>query len=286
MRILGTGDTWYQGNYIMAITQQNLYIPGFNVPSIATNIDYDRLGVDKSVISVDYSVSPAVVTVKKGSIIEANGDTYLVDNDEVFAMANAAHNYITFDGTTFSSAATIGTWSTLKQGYYNGTVRTLRHYIDQAGETNLINIDFVCSDKTPASRYYAKCLVYMSGDDNTAGLHIVPFDTIDYDILGNYDTVSRKFTANKSGYYLINMHVVSVGMNMTISIYLYKNGINTLDSFNLSMYGGITKHSITILYLNQGDYIQIYTLLVMPYPYSALAGWANNQTYLLIAGLL
>jgi len=108
----------------MAIVKYNNYMPGFSVSNLQGNHDYDRLGIDQSDITVDYTVSPAEVTVHDGSVIEANGDTYLINGDEVFTMANAAHDYITFNGTAFSSAATVGTFDQVKNGYYNGLVKT------------------------------------------------------------------------------------------------------------------------------------------------------------------
>lgn len=255
----------------MAITQQNLYIPGFNVPSIATNIDYDRLGVDKSVISVDYSVSPAVVTVKKGSIIEANGDTYLVDNDEVFAMANAAHNYITFDGTTFSSAATIGTWSTIKQGYYNGTVRTLRHYVDQSGCGNAIMIDLSYQNLLLATKKYDRIKVGLSSDISANYNAILQLNNVLFDQLGNWDIASYKFISSESGYYKLSISILMVNATARPHRNQYALGY-IINGVNLG-YGSVLQSSgtvypsmpglnrsigIDLIYLKKDEYIQYY----------------------------
>ncbi len=249
----------------MAITQQNLYIPGFDISSIAKNIDYDRLGVDKSVISVDYSVSPAVVTVKKGSIIEANGDTYLIDNDEVFAMANAAHNYITFDGTTFSSAATIGTWSTIKQGYYNGTVKTLRHYINQSNENEMILIDITMNDNWMT---YNKDLlkVGLTANFNTSGAWTkLPLNNTAYDILNSWDETNYEFHPSESGKYLLIVKIEGIALTAVYPYYsmrIYKNGatiINEKPSWQNGMVTGYNKTfcMMDIVSLIKTDYIDL-----------------------------
>jgi len=124
----------------LGIIQKNLYLPGQNLTNLAQNVDYNRLGLDRCNITVDFNVSPANVTIKQGSLIEVNGNLYAIEAaDYVFAMANATHNYITFTDNplpAFSSAASIGTYNNAKLGLYDGTnlIRTLRWYIEQGAE--------------------------------------------------------------------------------------------------------------------------------------------------------
>ena len=128
----------------MAIEQLNSYMPGQNLNNLANNVDYNRLGDDKTLIEADFSGSPAEITVKIGSLWEVNGNLYTIDTaDEVFTMDNAAHNYITFnEATEFGSAATAGTWDAEKQGFYqaDGVTRTLCWYIDQTDEYTRRNL--------------------------------------------------------------------------------------------------------------------------------------------------
>lgn len=136
----------------MAIVQKNLYTPGQNLNNQAENIDLNRVADDKSFITVNFGTSPATVTIKAGSLIEVNGNQYAIETaDEVFQMSNASHNYITFNGTTFASAASIGTFDSLKAGYYTGTARTLKWHIDQTNSTYSIETSIynVISSITP-----------------------------------------------------------------------------------------------------------------------------------------
>jgi hypothetical protein len=124
----------------MAITQLNLYTPGQNLSNLANNTDYNRLGVDKTNISVNFGTTPATVSIKQGSIIEANGNLYTVSGaDFSFQMTNATDNYIAFaEGTpTFNSVTVKGTYRDDKLGTYQAddSTRTLRWYIDQTEET-------------------------------------------------------------------------------------------------------------------------------------------------------
>lgn len=128
----------------MSIVQKNLYTPGQNLNNQAENIDLNRVGDDKTFIDVNFGTSPATITIKTGSRIEANGNLYSVEsNDAIFQMASTSHNYITFNGTSFSSAASMGTFDAAKGGYYTGTTRTLRWYIDQTNSMYSIDLTIV-----------------------------------------------------------------------------------------------------------------------------------------------
>ena len=94
--------------------QVNLYIPGQNLTNLALNVDYTRLGYDGIDISVNFAVSPAEVTILKGSIFEANGNFYVQDEDYTFTMSVDTHNYIGYDGDTWSSYANKGTYTAEK----------------------------------------------------------------------------------------------------------------------------------------------------------------------------
>jgi hypothetical protein len=129
----------------MAITKRNLYLPDRNLANLTVNVDDNRLGLDTSEISVDFTTSPATVTVKQGSIIEVNGNSYsITGTDYVFQMANASHNYITFTddpAVGFSSAANVGNFNAQKQGFYQtgNLIRTLGYYIAQTDKRVIEN---------------------------------------------------------------------------------------------------------------------------------------------------
>ena len=116
----------------MAIVQVNNYIPAKDVPDLQVNHDYDRMGIDLTVVTVDFTGSPCTVTVKSGSIIEYDGDTYELDADEVFVAAADDDDVIRFDGAAFYTSSGIGTFDAEKNGFYSGGDRTLKWYIDQA----------------------------------------------------------------------------------------------------------------------------------------------------------
>jgi hypothetical protein len=98
--------------------QLNLYLPNRDLDNLANNVDYNRLAYDGIEIDVDFGVSPAKITIKKGSLIEVNGNLYTATTDEDFTMSLASHNYIVFDGISWSSASGKGTYSPEKQGFY------------------------------------------------------------------------------------------------------------------------------------------------------------------------
>lgn len=126
------------------IDQNNLYIPSQSISSLTENVDDNRFSRDETNISVNFGTTPATVSIKAGSVIEADGDTYLVEtSDFSFQMTNTTDNYVVFDPAVpdFKSASVKGTYNNTKLGVYQtGNVkRTIRWYIDQTEET--YNID-------------------------------------------------------------------------------------------------------------------------------------------------
>jgi len=131
----------------MGITQRNEYLPAQDLSNLSANVDDTRIGVDQTQISVNFTTTPATVTVKVGSIIEVNGNSYLITaSDETFQMDSASDTYLTFSdnpSTVFDSTTTKGTFDTTKQGFYQADTitRTLKWYIDQTAETVEYDID-------------------------------------------------------------------------------------------------------------------------------------------------
>lgn len=129
----------------MGIVKLNNYLSDRYLSDLANNVDYNRLHTDKTNISVNFGTSPATVSIKQGSMIEANGNSYTVNGgDYDFQMANGTDNYIAFSEgppVIFKSVSLKGSYQNGKLGVYqsDNLTRTIRWYIDQTEET--YNID-------------------------------------------------------------------------------------------------------------------------------------------------
>lgn len=182
----------------MTIQQRNLYLPAQNLSNLSVNVDDNRLGNDQTDITVDFTTSPATVTVKQGSVIEVNGNSYVIDTaDEVFQMTNATDNYITFTdnpSTAFGSASGVGTFDSQKQGYYQAgnTTRTLRWYIDQTKELYDDNV----FDQTIVSVYLDGFQVYGANSSQA-----IQFSQATIDMKSEFDLTSYFFQPKESGIY-------------------------------------------------------------------------------------
>jgi hypothetical protein len=248
----------------VAITQVNNYMPGKNLARLTVNEDYDRIGNDRVFITVNPATVPATITVLEGSIIECNGNTYVLDADESFQMANAAHEYITFTDNpapAFSSQAGPGTFDPELQGYYTGNARVLRFFIDQGGTTGILLLDNKIWDLTPMTLKYDRIRVYMNS--NMSGDGVMPFDRELYDSLGNFNTGTYRFTCTESGYYFVTLFATLYwyGPPVLVTAYLYirKNGISISELYFSKMnrtYPFVSTSCYT--YMNKGDYIDCY----------------------------
>lgn len=238
----------------MAIVKRNNYLPGQNLTNLSENVDLNRVGDDKTFISVDYGTSPATVTIEAGSIIEANGAVYDITSDEIFQMTSTSHLYIIFDGTAFSSAATIGTERPDKGGFYqsDNTSRTLKFIIDQTNSrTSLDSVVLFNSadDLSITTDLYADDNIIVENDieiingDIDGEVDILgnskvrtfassttisgignpfPFDNEVFDTLGEYNNSTYVFTASEAGYYMagciINGSFTSGAVGRSISM--------------------------------------------------------------------
>lgn len=263
----------------MSIIKVNTYLADRNITNMAVNVDYNRLGEDKTQISVNYGTTPATVTIKNGSIIECNGNRYLINADYSFQMANAAHNYLTFTDNpaiAFSSAAAIGTFDAEKQGYYqaDNLTRTLKFYIDQSGENNQEIIDINNTGDPITTRLFDHVKVCLTANYSSVG--VMPLDKIIYDQLSNYDIINYRFNCVYSGYY--NIFFQKYGPVGEIQI--RKNGTTIAEIEYSSI---LETHTCigSVEYLIGGDYVDIYNALngYTTYAY-------DDRTYLIISRLL
>lgn len=157
----------------MAITQLNSYLPSQNLTNLAENVDYNRVGDDKTDITVNHTTSPWTFTIKVGSLIEKDGNIYTVDTaDYTLQATDNAHNYIVFTGSAFASSANRGTYDPAKGGFYDSGNRVLKYYIDPDNDSEVeisqatekinssIGIDFLLENggttswTAPISKYY------------------------------------------------------------------------------------------------------------------------------------
>ena len=215
--------------------QVNLYIPGQNLTNLALNVDYTRLGYDGIDISVNFAVSPAEVTILKGSIFEANGNFYVQDEDYTFTMSVDTHNYIAYDGSTWESYANKGTYTAEKQGFYQADDihRTARWNIKQDLETFYKDIEIIIpTDKGLSAQTYSKVMVALSGDTPFGALTPILYDDVIHDTNGEYNPATGKFVAINDGWYSISaMNRITTGTGYS------SEGIITSSNSYFSVYG-------------------------------------------------
>jgi len=246
----------------MGITQRNEYLPAQDLNNLSANVDDTRINGDLSRISVDFGTTPATVTVEVGSLIEVNGNTYLITtDDETFQMSSATDNYITFTdnpSTAFGSASSKGSYNTPKQGYYQAgnLIRTLGWFIDQTNES-YFKIDL---DNQPEPH----CAVTMSTDfqsvSGVAAEQPIQFDTIEHDTTNSFNTGTYTYVVPEDGYYQSNAHIVltQTANDGTVYLSLRVNGFLLLQSRQV-FYDptGAREYQTYVqtrtLYLKQGD---------------------------------
>lgn len=252
----------------MPMIQKNLYTPGQNLNNQAENIDLNRVADDKSFITVNFGTSPATVTIKVGSLIEVNGNQYAAEtSDIVFQMSNASHNYITYNGTTYASSASIGTFDSLKAGYYTGTARTLKWYIDQTNGIYYQDNRIYNGRGSIGQRDYSyqgfgmsKFSAYRTGSFSSSG--IVVFNIESFDIKSEYNNSNGVFTAADSGYYFFesNLVIQATTTPTTLHSYMFYNGATIIAHGNATSIpsGNLFTPAMTsLIYLNAGDTILI-----------------------------
>jgi hypothetical protein len=187
--------------------QRNVYSPGQNLNNLSINVDDNRVENDQSYITVNFTTSPATVTVLTGSKFEVNGNNYVVTVDEVFQMSNATHNYITFDGTTYGSAATSGIFTPAKQGHYQAgnLIRTLRWYIEQVSEMFYIDngLLFVGYPFYADPDLSERCAVTLTPTYNvpSPGGGLIPFNVSTYDTFSLFNISTYQYTCAQTGHY-------------------------------------------------------------------------------------
>lgn len=250
----------------MAVVKYNNYIAPHDVVNLSNNVPIDIIGKDQSSISINFGTVPATVTIKKGSLIEHNNNYYYISDDESFQMANAGHEYIGFNGSSFSSLANIGTYDYDKIGFYNGNYRVLKYFIHQSGEwyNNLFEVQI--GDEHFISIQHDHIKVGLSTDFYTAAQtwEIIPFDTIYFDDLGRWDNVNYEFICANSGHYIIDLIVrpeqdllFDPDDMVDVMVRITKNGNIICDGQYYFTPQGTLARNVSD-YLHAGDIIKFY----------------------------
>jgi hypothetical protein len=259
----------------MSIDKYNNYIPSQDVVNLSNNVPIDIIGKERTAITVNFLTSPATVTILNGSLIEHNNDFYLVNADYSFQMLNVNHNYLIFNGSSFSSAATFGTFDTEKQGYYNGNDRILKFYIDQTNECYFNVLELIMTDKFRSIQHdHVKVRLSSNWIPPANTVSIIPFDIKIFDDNNRWNTGTYRFTAVKAGYYMcivfINLYLSAAwgSHNVTFPLGIRKNGEMSiiypqwprlsLVLFDNNPYSGQPQSGYchTIVYLKDDDYIE------------------------------
>lgn len=118
----------------MAIEQKNVYSTTQNIANLANNVDYNRLGLDKS--SIDATFASGEVVIQTGTLVEVLGNLYAVTEDITLSGATG-QQYIHFSGSAFTLSTDRGVYDPEKVGYYDtatGLNRVLKYFIDSDTE--------------------------------------------------------------------------------------------------------------------------------------------------------
>jgi hypothetical protein len=272
----------------MAIVQKNLYMPGQNLTNLALNVDINRLGVDKSNITVNYGTVPATVTIKEGSIIEVNGNVYAIEGaDYSFQMSNATHNYITFTDNpvpTFGSAAVVGTYSNNKYAYYqaDNVTKTLGWFIDQTISEEFLYI--IRQTQVLDYRFMVDRVSVTNSAPQFLNLAPLALDTILTDRLSNFDNVNYKFVCKYPGEYGVTFNgtFYAVVFATMAVCHITKNATNIVSgNINLTDFTTWTAGLFALMTLDVGDEVTITAEITTPQP-AGISGGANMAIFRLV----
>ena len=96
----------------------------------------------------------------------------------------------------------------------------------------------------------------------------IQFNVVDVDVQNEWNTTNYRFTCTKTGYYLICASIVYINSSWSsgdfANLSVYKNGVAHLKLDREQVDYDITRYlklrGAAIIYLNAGDYIEIYTI--------------------------
>jgi len=117
-------------------------------------------------------------------------------------------------------------------------------------------------------------------------LNVVNFTVLDYDTTGDFNITTDRFICPTSGYYLISGMIMFSSMNDGEIIYLaaHREGILEAGSTaQASTNGGISTSFSDIVYLNEGDYVEMLAFHTVAGQRTIYGDSAGTYTYLTIA---
>ena len=118
------------------------------------------------------------------------------------------------------------------------------------------------------------------------GWNVVNFTVIDYDTTGDFNITTDRFICPTSGYYLISGMIMFSSMNDGEIIYVaaHREGVVEAGSTaQASTNGGLSTGFSDIVYLNEGDYVELMAFHTVTGQRTLYGDSAGTYTYLTIA---
>ena len=118
------------------------------------------------------------------------------------------------------------------------------------------------------------------------GWNVVNFTVLDYDTTGDFNITTDRFICPTSGYYLISGMIMFSSMNDGEIIYLAAHREGVLEAGSTaqaSTNGGISTGFSDIVYLNEGDYVEMLAFHTVAGQRTIYGDSAGTYTYFTIA---
>jgi hypothetical protein len=118
------------------------------------------------------------------------------------------------------------------------------------------------------------------------GWNVVNFTVLDYDTTGDFNITTDRFICPTSGYYLISGMIMFSSMNDGEIIYVaaHREGVVEAGSTaQASTNGGISTGFSDIVYLNEGDYVELLAFHTVTGQRTIYGDSAGTYTYFTIA---
>ncbi len=118
------------------------------------------------------------------------------------------------------------------------------------------------------------------------GWNVVNFTVLDYDTTGDFNITSNRFICPTSGYYLISGMIMFSSMNDGEIIYVsaHREGVVEAGSTaQASTNGGLSTGFSDIVYLNEGDYVELMAFHTVTGHRTLYGDSAGTFTYFTIA---
>lgn len=165
------------------------------------------------------------------------------------------------DGTNFGIGMTPVAGNKLD---VNGKTRTTNFQMTAGAANNAILQSDAAGNASwvlPTSLSLVRTGLTANQSLTTAGWQRINFNTVVFDLNGEFNTGSNRFVAAKAGYYEINagFHTDNQSNTQYYSIGIYKNNaLYQQTSANHSNLGVVARTINCVVYLNIGDYVEIF----------------------------